>query len=123
MEQEGFNLKQLERTGQLICEDAGNLLSTFMFDGTIDELVFKTKVGKLIERAKVSGGKSRPVRVFGEMVDLIWTSKPQTTQRLEELWNDVIEAYSVPLLCAYSLTGTKPSELPTPLLACHSHAI
>jgi KaiC/GvpD/RAD55 family RecA-like ATPase len=123
LEQEGHNLKDLERTGQLICEDAGNLLSTFMFGGTIDELVFKTKVGKLIERAKVSGGKSRPVRVFGEMVDLIWTSKPQTTQRLEELWNDVIEAYSVPLLCAYSLAGTKPSELPTSLVTCHSHAI
>src|SRR5260370_26314680 len=49
IEQEGFNLKPLERSGQLICEDAGTLLSTFMFAGTIDELVFKTKVGNLIE--------------------------------------------------------------------------
>ncbi len=123
LEQDGFNLKDLEKSGQLICEDAGNLLSTFMFDGTIDELVFKTKVGKLIERAKVSGGKNRPVRVFGEMVDLIWASKPQATQRLEELWNELIDAYSVPLLCAYSLAGRKPSKLPPPLMACHSHAI
>jgi KaiC/GvpD/RAD55 family RecA-like ATPase len=123
LEREGFNLRQLERIGQLICEDARSLLSTFMFDGTIDELVFKAKVGKLIERAKVSGGKGRPVRVFGEMVDLIWESNPRTTQRLEELWNDVIAAYSVPLLCAYSLAGTKLSEFPAPLRACHSHAI
>ena len=123
LEQEGFNLKQLEKSGQLICEDAENLLSTFVFDGTIDELVFKTKIGKLIERAKVSGGRGRQVRVFGEMVDLIWESNPRTTQRLEELWNDLIEAHSVPLLCAYSLTGTKPSQLPSGLMACHSHTI
>jgi MEDS: MEthanogen/methylotroph, DcmR Sensory domain len=123
LEQEGFNLRQLEKSGQLICEEAENLLSTFMFDWTIDELVFKTKVGKLIERAKVSGGRSRPVRVFGEMVDLIWKSNPRTTQRLEELWNEIIGVYSVPLLCAYSLAGTKPIELPGALMACHSHAI
>ena len=123
LEQEGFNLYQLEGSGQLICADAEDLLYTFMFDGIIDELVFKTKVGKLIERAKSSGGTHRPVRVFGEMVDLIWKSHLQTTQRLEELWNDVIGAYAVPLLCAYSLLGTKPNVLPAPLMACHSHAI
>jgi len=123
LEQEGFDLKQLEKSGQLICADAEDLLSTFMFDGIIDELVFKSKVGKLIERAKTSGGRQRPVRVFGEMVDLIWESNLQTTQRLEELWNDVIEAHSVPLLCAYSLLGTKSSVLPATLMACHSHAI
>lgn len=125
LEQEGFNLKQLERTGQIICEDAKDLLSTFLFDGVIDERVFKARLGKLIETAKASGGNriDRPVRVFGEMVDLLWKSNLRTTQRLEELWNEVIEAHSVPLLCAYSLAGAKPRELPAPLLACHSHAI
>ncbi|HEY6393443.1 MAG TPA: MEDS domain-containing protein [Bryobacteraceae bacterium] len=125
LEQEGFNLRQLERAGQLICEDAKDLLSTFTFDGVIDERVFKTKLGKLIEAAKASGGNrtERAVRVFGEMVDLLWKSNLRTTQRLEELWNEVIDAHSVPLLCAYSLAGPKPRDLPAPLLACHSHAI
>jgi hypothetical protein len=63
------------------------------------------------------------VRIFGEMVDLVWKSNLQSTQRLEELWNEVIEAHSVPLLCAYSLAGTKPAEFPDALVACHSHAI
>ncbi len=125
LEQEGFNLKQLETTGQLICEDAKDLLSSFIFGGVIDELVFKTKVGGLIEKAKASGGNrtTRPVRVFGEMVDLLWKSDLRSTQQLEDLWSEVIEAHSVPLLCAYSLAGTKPSEFPAPLIACHSHAI
>lgn len=123
LEQEGFNLPELERTGQLTCERAEGLLSTFLFGETIDELRFKTEIGKRIQRAKSANGERRSVRVFGEMVDLLWKSNPRITQRLEELWNEVIETHSVPLLCAYSLAGTKPGALPEPLLACHSHAV
>ncbi len=125
LEQEGFDLRELERSGQLICKDAADLLSNFLFDGIIDEHKFKMQVGSLIEKAKASGGNgtTRPVRVFGEMVDLLWKSDVRTTQRLEELWNQVIDAHSVPLLCAYSLAGTKPTQLPDALMACHSHAV
>ena len=63
----------------------------------------------------------RPVRVFGEMVDLIWKEHPGATSQLEELWNDVISTHSVPLLCAYSLADTQPKSLPSNLLTCHSH--
>ena len=121
---QGFDLAALENTGHLICENAKNLLGTFMFDGIVDEHKFKTRIGQMIEKAKAGSGDrlSRPVRVFGEMVDLIWKPHPKATARLEELWNEVIKAHAVPLLCAYSLSGTL-SALPEPLLACHSHAI
>jgi hypothetical protein len=56
-------------------------------------------------------------------VSLIWQSRQQATLRLEELWNDVIQEHSVPLLCAYALAGTKDNVLPSSLLACHSHAV
>jgi KaiC/GvpD/RAD55 family RecA-like ATPase len=118
----GFDVNALTESGQLICEKAEELLSSFMFDGIIDEDVFKSKIGGMIERAKAAAGR-RPVRVFGEMVSLIWQSKLQATERLEELWNEVIEEQSVPLLCAYALAGTKPDTLPESLLACHSHAL
>src|SRR6202035_3526473 len=90
----------------------------------IDEHRFKAKIGAMIEKAKEGGGdkKPRPVRVFGEMVDLIWKSDPKTTERLEQLWNEVIKTHSATLLCAYSLSGT-PHALPQPLLSCHSHAV
>ena len=122
---QGFDLEHLEATGHLICENAQNLLGSFMFDGIIDEHRFKTTIGGMIEKAKGGNGKGapRPVRVFGEMVDLIWTSDPKATQRLEELWNQVIDAHSVPLLCAYALAGSRPAALPMPLVSCHSHAI
>jgi hypothetical protein len=53
---------------------------------------FKTKLARLIEKAKLGNGlrKHGLVRIFGEMVDLIWGPHPTATERLEE----------VPLLCA-----------------------
>lgn len=119
--EEGFDLQQLESTSQLIFVDAQVLLDQFMFDGIIDEQKFKAAVGGMISQAKASSD-NRPVRVFGEMVDLISTSNPKGTQRLEELWNDVIETHCVPLLCAYCLSGSRPTLDPG-LVACHSHAI
>ena len=122
LEREGFDVEALSKSGQLICEEAGKLLCSFVFAGHVDEQLFKLKVGGLIRRAK-AGSSERQVRVFGEMVSLIWQSSQQTTERLEELWNEVIEEHSVPLLCAYALAGTKPDAFPQSLLACHSHAV
>jgi hypothetical protein len=121
LEDQGFDLPNLEATGHLVCENARNLLGTFMFDGIIDEHKFKTGIGQMIQKSKTASG-NRPVRVFGEMVDLIWKNHPKANDRLEELWNDVIKAHSVPLLCAYSLSVTR-GGLPKNIVGCHSHAI
>ena len=124
LEREGFDLAELEETGQLVCENARSLLDNFLFDGILDEHKFKTKIDRMIEKAKLGTGtrKHGLVRVFGEMVDLIWAPHPKATARLEELWNDVIKVHAVPLLCAYSLAGTL-NALPQHLVSCHSHAI
>jgi hypothetical protein len=123
LEREGYDLKELESNGQLVCASAEELIPTFLIDGIIDEHRFKTNFGALIEKAKSSNGQRRSVRVFGEMVDLLWQSNPRITQRIEDLWNEVIDTHSVPLLCAYSLAGTKPGSFPEELMACHSHAV
>jgi hypothetical protein len=118
----GLDVAELETSGRLICKNAQALLETFLFDGIIDEDAFKTNVGWLIDKAKTSSPNGQ-VRVFGEMVDLLWMPNPEATRRLEELWNDVIKLHSVPLLCAYSLGGLRPDVLPVSLLACHSAAV
>jgi hypothetical protein len=84
------------------CTDAANLLSEFMFDGIVDEHRFKTIIGTLIQEVKTRN-PGRQVRLFGEMVSLTWQTSPKATRRLEELWNEVIQRHSVPLLCAYAL--------------------
>jgi hypothetical protein len=64
LEREGFNLRELESTGQLMCASAEELIPTFLIDGIIDELHFKTNFGAMIEKAKSFNGKRRSVRVF-----------------------------------------------------------
>jgi len=124
LEGQGFNLAELEASGKLVCEDAGDLLSTFMADGKVDEHEFKTTIIAMIQKAKTGEcGRGRPVRAFGEMVDLLWRTNRQTTERLEELLNEVMEDQGVRLLCAYWLADTNPSDFPQALIACHSHTI
>jgi hypothetical protein len=120
LEQEGFNVPELHASGRLVFADAEEVLATFLLDGIIDEHRVKTGIGSMIDTAREHRGRARPVRVFDEMVDLIWISNPKATLRLEQLGNEAIESHSVTLLCAYGLGGGKPTSLPAPLLAFHS---
>ena len=123
LEHEGFNVPELQESGRLLLADAGDVLATFLLDGIINEQRFKTGLGSMIDAARQHVARTRPVRLFGEMVDLIWISNPDATLRLEQLGNEVIESHSVTVLCAYAVGGSKPTSLPAPLLACHSHAL
>jgi hypothetical protein len=122
LEQEGFELLELQRSQQLVLANAEKVLAAFLLGGIIDEHRFKMGIGSLIDSVRERAG-TRSVRVFGEMVDLIWTSNLLATLRLEQLGNEVIESHSVTVLCAYAVGGSKPASLPEPLMACHSHAL
>jgi MEDS: MEthanogen/methylotroph, DcmR Sensory domain len=122
LQRDGLDVADLEATGRLICKKAETLLDTFLFDGMIDEDAFKTEMGWLIQKAKSSSPKGQ-VRVFGEIVNILWMPNPEATRRLEELWNEIINLHSVPLLCAYALGGLRPDSLPVSLLSCHSSAV
>jgi hypothetical protein len=124
LEAQGFNLAELEASGKLVCEDAADLLSTFMVGPILDEDKFKKAIIRMIEKAKISDdGRARPVRAFAEMVDLLWRTDRQTTERLEQLFNEVIERQPLRLLCAYWLAGIKLSDFPESLISPHSHTI
>jgi hypothetical protein len=122
---EGFDVAALQKTGQLTCIVAEELLPGFMVDGMPDGHVFKTIAGRLIETARASTGKGSHghVRVFGEMVSLLWNTNLPAAARLEELWNEMIELHSISLLCTYSLSGESPGCLPERLVTAHSHNI
>jgi hypothetical protein len=121
---EGIHPEAYESTGQLTCVTAEDLLKSFMLDGSIQEDLFKSTIGNLIETAKasVTNGKPGKVRVFGEMVSQLRGTDLQATTRLEELWNDIIEQHSVSLLCTYALAGVDDHIQPT-LVGLHSHSI
>ena len=78
-EQEGYEVAELLKSRQLVIADAEDLLATFF----LDEQRFNIGIGSLIDTARAVRGHTRSVRVFDEMVDLIWISNLQATLRLE----------------------------------------
>jgi MEDS: MEthanogen/methylotroph, DcmR Sensory domain len=121
---EGINAETYERSGQLICLTAEDLLATFIPDGALDEDLFKSTIARLIEnaRASVNGGRPVRVRAFGEMVSQLRNKDLKATTRLEELWNQVIADHSVSLLCTYALSDAG-DHLPEALVDLHSETI
>jgi hypothetical protein len=91
-----------ERTTAVQYVDAGYVLATVMVNEWPDEALFMATVGACFS----SVSPERPLRVFGEMVALLWAQhKHRAALRLEELWNKLIEQQPLSLLCAYCITG------------------
>ena len=69
-----------------------------MIDNWPNELRFKNVTGSIIGQASQHG----PVRVFGEMVAVLWAEgRTRAAIRLEQLWNNLIAEQSFSLMCAY----------------------
>src|ERR1700688_4010048 len=120
---EGFDVDKRQSSGQLACVVAEEMLPRLMVDGMPDATRFKALIGPIIDRSRVSmsNGHQAPVRVFGEMVSLLLENNLAAATRLEEIWNEAIDAYSISLMCTYTLCGTSHEALPEPLVALHSH--
>jgi hypothetical protein len=117
---QGFESAELEGSGQLDWISAEELLRTIMPGSTPDEALFKTSVGEIIERAR-AGSPSGKVRMAGEMVGLLFSEKKlAAAERLEQLWNETIDASSVALLCTYAMNGEQ-ATLPESLVRLHTH--
>jgi hypothetical protein len=81
--------------GQYASLDAAATLSQFMVDGEPSPGRFTEIVGSIIARA--ANGRRR-VRIFGEMVALLWADGNWAAAiRLEALWNDLARTHSFSL--------------------------
>ena len=99
----GVDVSEGRKTGELQILDARKLLSAFMVGGQPDALLFKSNVGDVIERLCV-GRTPCPIRVYGEMVDVLWQEgNTDGAIRLEILWNQLASAYDFALLCGYAV--------------------
>ena len=81
-----------------------------MVAGKPDPVLFEATIGSIVERAARGG---RTVRVFGEMVAVLWDAGNVTgALALETLWNDMASNRQFFLLCAYPevLLDRAPSE-------------
>jgi signal transduction histidine kinase len=122
----GLDVERARVSGQLIMLDASETLATFMSGSVPDAPRFRRIMGDILTRA-VCGTSHSVTRAYGEMVDLLWKEgNTEGAIRLEELWNDLAEAHSFSLLCAYEMSNfTRESHSPGFEAICrkHSHVI
>src|SRR5262245_47369178 len=98
----GFDLEKARSAGRYVALDAADTLSRILKNGRPDPEAFAGVIGGCIQRAAAGG--ARPVRLYGEMVALLWEREdPETAIRLEELWNELGRQMPFALLCAYPI--------------------
>lgn len=84
--------------------DAADTLSQFMVNEWPDSEKFYAVMGQLLRQA-IEKGNGR-VRVFGEMVAVLWEGgQADAALQLESLWNQLAAHHTFSLLCAYPIRG------------------
>jgi signal transduction histidine kinase/ActR/RegA family two-component response regulator len=122
----GFEVSSLGCSGATTFVDASAMVSTFMVDSTVDASLFKRSLEETLAACRQERDGAT-VRVFGEMVDVLWREgRADAALRLEELWNEVAAEESFSLLCGYSLghfRDTAGARLFDDVCRQHSHAV
>jgi anti-sigma regulatory factor (Ser/Thr protein kinase) len=96
----GIDIADAVDSGLFRTADAASLLEAFLRDGRPDPDLFGSVVGELVRQhaAKAPGA----LRVFGEMVALLWDAGNVTAAlELEALWNGLLSEEPFRLLCGY----------------------
>jgi len=102
----GLNLPALSGQSRYVAVDAAETLARFMIDGSPDETRFSELIGDMILCAAASCCGSGKVRIFGEMVALLWQrGEAAAALRLEHLWNELSQSHCFHLRCAYPISS------------------
>jgi PAS domain-containing protein len=121
LESRGINLSVAERRKRYTWLDATETMSMFIAEKRLDDRSFGEVIGTIISSL---ASENRPIRIFGEMVNLLWADGNQEAAvRLEELWNELAKAHTFTLLCAYPMngfTGVVNVQPFNQICACHS---
>jgi len=105
--------------GRYLPLDADSTLRTFFAHGELDVARLTSVVGEALERAGAAG---RPVRVFGEMVALLWArGQVEAAIELELQWNHLLLDHEFSLLCSYPTGAFDKAELVDVRRICDLH--
>jgi hypothetical protein len=92
-----------------------------MVNDQLDAECFEETINPLLDKA--AGTRKRPVRIYGEMVDVLWSSgREDAALSLETLWHQVIAGRKCSLLCGYS-SGVCDGERFDVICDRHSHVV
>jgi PAS domain S-box-containing protein len=123
LESAGVDLAAVRREGTYRWLDASTTLARLLREGWPDPERFAQVVGRQVLRALKRG---RHVRIFGEMVALLWAEGNRAAAvRLEELWNQFQRRAPAPftLFCGYALADCAEAACAEPFAAiCQQHS-
>jgi anti-sigma regulatory factor (Ser/Thr protein kinase) len=106
--------------GRLLLLDARATLRSFTTVSGLDRDRFLSVVG---QRVRDAGADGAPVRVFGEMVGLLWEAGDvQGAIALEAMWNGLIAKLDFDLMCAYPSSLAETSSLLEVCAVCDHHS-
>lgn len=122
LDERGHGLDDLRGRGQLVLLDAADLLAGFYDAGNFHAAGAKRMLGAVLASAARRGGQ---VRVFGEMVALLWDGGDIAAAiRLEQVWNELAEEHPFALLCGYPMTAMEGRDGPDLLRrVCDHHSL
>jgi PAS domain S-box-containing protein len=101
----GIDVDHAINADRYLTFDAAELLTRFTVDGVPDARLFEDTLAPLLRRAGAGG---RRVRVYGEMVALLWAAgETPAAIMLEGFWNDLADQHDFALLCAYPMSAFK----------------
>jgi hypothetical protein len=126
-EAQGVDVEAASKRGQMTVMDAEDLLSRFMSDGMPDRPTFLGLAADLVEQAR-AGGRYPRVRLWGEMVNVLWErGNVAASMKLEELYDQYIgKKLGVATMCAFLMDNFN-SDIHARMLPMlgmtHSHLI
>ena len=120
----GIDVDQARADGRLVMVDAEEAMSRFIVEGWPKASAFFAAFGELLSGAAETG---RRVRVYGEMVAVLWDAgNVAAAIELETLWNDLGELMPFSLFCAYPahmVSGDENEASFDQLCQCHSEVL
>ena len=119
----GLDLLEMRGSSRYVELDAAATLSGFLRDGRPVGSLFREAIAAEIERARGNGAR-RSVRIFGEMVALLWADgNERAAIAVERLWNDLARRQPFALFCAYPIQGfVSASESRSFRSVCAAHS-
>jgi hypothetical protein len=118
-----LDVVQLQRSDDLVLLDAEDTLSTFMMNGEPVAERFRNSMCDAIKRA-CRGRDDCTVRIYGQMVDVLWKSGQQKAAiHLEMLWNQLANTQAFSLLCGYAMGHFYKDAAFHEICSQHTHVV
>jgi hypothetical protein len=97
--QGGVDVASARLSGSYLSIDAADTLRKFMGEDMPNKVRFQQTVGSLVETL---ASKNKPLRIYGEMVALLWKDgNKEAVLELENMWNELLAKHPCNLFCAY----------------------